>query len=250
MNKKNIVIIVLLILIGVMSLVATKVVKDSDYNANNTVSSSINSNEINEKTKESNIKENKEKTEDDAIDKEKNDEENEDKNSPEENVEEAAEEITPQAENVSDDKENKNPEVNNKDVQNICSLEIVCHTILNNMDNLEEAKRPFVPGNGVILSTQSIEFTKGETVFDVLKRVCNSRNIQLEYSFTPMYNSYYVEGINQLYEFDCGPQSGWMYKVNNVFPNYGASAYEISNGDAIVFCYTCEGLGKDVGGGF
>ena len=36
-----------------------------------------------------------------------------------------------------------------------------------------------------------------------------------------MYNSVYIEGINNLYEFDCGELSGWMYKVNGWFPNYG-----------------------------
>lgn len=40
-----------------------------------------------------------------------------------------------------------------------------------------------------------------------------------------MYNSAYIEGINNLYEFDCGSLSGWMYKVNEWFPNYGCSRY-------------------------
>ena len=43
--------------------------------------------------------------------------------------------------------------------------------------------------------------------------------------YTPLYKSYYVEGINQLYEFDCGKNSGWMYSVNGEYPNYGASSY-------------------------
>ena len=72
-------------------------------------------------------------------------------------------------------------------------------------------------------------------------------NIQIEYSWTPMYDSYYIEGINHLYEFDCGEQSGWMYKVNEWFPNYGCSSYEVGDGDVIVWCYTCMGLGADVG---
>ena len=64
-----------------------------------------------------------------------------------------------------------------------------------------------------------------------------------------MYDSYYIEGINNLYEFDCGSESGWMYKVNGWFPNYGCSAYPLKDGDVIVWCYTCNGLGADVGGG-
>ena len=127
------------------------------------------------------------------------------------------------------------------------SLSIYCDTILNNWDNLDPAKAGYVPANGVIL-TATVEITAGETVFDVLKRACSAFGIQLEYSWTPMYNSYYIEGINNLYEFDCGPESGWMYKVDGWFPNYGCSGYTLSGGENIVWCYTCNGLGADVGG--
>ena len=130
-----------------------------------------------------------------------------------------------------------------------CTIEIRCDTILNNMDNLQEGKNSYVPANGKILSLSTIEFKEGETVFDVLKRACDLAGIQLEYSWTPMYNSYYIEGINNLYEFDCGNESGWMYKVNGWFPNYGCSSYIVHDNDSIVFCYTCKGLGADVGGG-
>lgn len=129
-----------------------------------------------------------------------------------------------------------------------CNITIRCDTILNNMGDLEPGKERFVPGSGVILGTTTVEFTDGETVFDVLKRVCSRANIQLEYSWTPMYESYYIEGINNLYEFDCGEQSGWMYKVDGWFPNYGCSKYVLKGGDTIVWCYTCKGLGADVGG--
>ena len=129
-----------------------------------------------------------------------------------------------------------------------CTIKISCETILNNMENLREGKESYVPSSGVILSTTTVNFKEGETVFDVLKRVCSSKGIQLEYSWTPMYDSYYIEGINHLYEFDCGGQSGWMYKVNGWFPNYGCSSYVLEDGDTIVWCYTCNGLGADVGG--
>ena len=70
--------------------------------------------------------------------------------------------------------------------------------------------------------------------------------IQLSSKYTPLYKSYYVEGINQLYEFDCGKNSGWMYSVNGEFPNYGASSYKPKDGDKIEWKYTCN-LGSDVG---
>lgn len=128
-----------------------------------------------------------------------------------------------------------------------CTIEIRCDTILKNMSDLTAGKDRYVPANGVILAASTVEFVDGETVFDVLRRVCSYGGIQLEYSYTPMYGSYYIEGINNLYEFDCGQQSGWMYKVNGWFPNYGCSEYTLKDGDTIVWCYTCKGLGTDVG---
>lgn len=128
-----------------------------------------------------------------------------------------------------------------------CTITIRCDTILNNMSDLKPEKAEFVPANGVILPTVSVNFKKGETVFDVLKRACASSNIQLEYSMNPIFGSYYIEGINNLYEKDCGEDSGWMYKVNGWFPNYGCSDYTLSDGDVIVWTYTCKGIGADVG---
>lgn len=137
--------------------------------------------------------------------------------------------------------------VQNENTENLCTITIRCDTIFDNVDSMEEAKLPYVPEDGQILPEITVEFTPGETVFDVLKRVCEASDLQIEYSWTPLYDSYYIEGINHLYEFDCGFESGWMYKVNGWFPNYGCSAYELQGGEEIVWYYTCKGLGTDVG---
>lgn len=128
-----------------------------------------------------------------------------------------------------------------------CTITIRCDTILDNMDKLNPDKAVYVPCNGVILQTVAVKFTEGETAFDVLKRACEAADIQLEYSWQPIYNGYYVEGINHLYEKDCADASGWMYKVNGWFPNYTISNYILQEGDSIVLCYTCVGYGTDVG---
>lgn len=130
-----------------------------------------------------------------------------------------------------------------------CTFTITCSTILDNMNDLDPEKVELVPKDGIILKKQKVQFKEGESVYDVLVRVCKDNKIHMESSWTPMYNSAYVEGINNLYEFDCGSLSGWMYKVNEWFPNYGCSRYELKNGDDVVWCYTCN-LGYDVGGGY
>ena len=141
----------------------------------------------------------------------------------------------------------ENRMVQNENTENLCTITIRCDTIFDNVDSMEEAKLPYVPEDGEILPVITVEFTPGETVFDVLKRVCEASDLQIEYSWTPLYDSYYIEGINHLYEFDCGFESGWMYKVDGWFPNYGCSAYELKGGEEIVWSYTCVGLGADLG---
>lgn len=126
-----------------------------------------------------------------------------------------------------------------------CTFSISCATILDNMDKLDKDKNGLVPNDGWIVEPVTLEFTQGETVFDVLKRVCMGKKIHMESSWTPLYNSAYIEGINNLYQFDCGKLSGWMYCVNGVYNQYGCSKTVIKNGDVISWVYTCD-LGKDI----
>ena len=112
-----------------------------------------------------------------------------------------------------------------------CTISIECSSILDNMEDLKETE---------------VSFKGGETAFDVLKQICGKKGIHMASRYTPLYKSYYVEGINQLYEFDCGKNSGWMYSVNGEYPNYGASSYNLKDGDKVEWRYTCN-LGSDVG---
>lgn len=136
-----------------------------------------------------------------------------------------------------------------KDTRHTCKFSIECSTILNNLDDLNPDKLDALPSDGIILKSCTVTFHDGESVFDVLKRICADNGIQMEASFTPMYNSAYVEGIHNLYEFDCGSGSGWMYRVNGWYPNYGCSRYQLRQGDVVEWRYTCN-LGDDIGGGY
>lgn len=134
------------------------------------------------------------------------------------------------------------------DTKYTCTISISCETILDNMDKCAESKKALVPEDGIILPATEVTFSDGESVYDVLQRVCKANKIHMESSFTPVYNSAYIEGIHNLYEFDVGKLSGWMYAVNGWFPNYGCSRYQLKNGDVVEWCYTCD-LGEDLGSG-
>lgn len=127
-----------------------------------------------------------------------------------------------------------------------CTLLVSCEVLLEKMEVLDAEKRELIPENGWIYSASEVVFYEGESVFNVLQREMKSNQIHLEFVNTPLYNSTYIEGINNLYEFDAGELSGWMYQVNGTFPSYGSSQYILEDGDTIWWQYTCD-LGADLG---
>ena len=137
----------------------------------------------------------------------------------------------------------------NKGKTYTCTFSIECSTILNNLSMLDPNKLEMLPSGGIILPQTTVVFYEGESVFDVLQRVCKENGIHLESEWTPIYNTAYIEGIHNLYEFDCGALSGWMYSVNGWYPNYGCSRYQLKDGDVVQWRYTCD-LGNDIGGGY
>ncbi len=128
-----------------------------------------------------------------------------------------------------------------------CTLSVSCETILKQMELLEEDKWELIPENGVIYAAKAVTFYEGESVFHVLQREMKKAGIQMEFTNTPLYHSSYLASIGNLYEFDAGELSGWVYEVNGWFPNYGCSRYQLQDGDVVQWHYTCD-LGEDVGG--
>jgi len=125
-----------------------------------------------------------------------------------------------------------------------CTLTVQCDAVLNSLSALAEEKRTVIPENGILYHEKKVAFTEGESVFDILLREMKKNQIHFEFVKTPMYNSAYIEGIGNLYEFDCGDYSGWLYRVNGKNPNYGCSQYKVRNGDEIVFYYSCNYLNE------
>ncbi|QQY80150.1 uncharacterized protein DUF4430 [Keratinibaculum paraultunense] len=97
---------------------------------------------------------------------------------------------------------------------------------------------------GTILGLTEVELNDGDTVFDVLKRVVKDKGIQMEYKGRK--SSVYIRGIHNIYEFDRGPESGWVYRVNGKVPQVSCGAYKLKDGDKIEWLYTTN-LGKEFG---
>ena len=126
-------------------------------------------------------------------------------------------------------------------------ISIDCSLIFDNYDQLQEnlKSEEFVPSDGVILEQKEYVLRPGDSVFDVLDRVTKHNRIQMEYSGSIESKTIYIKGLNHLYEFSCGPLSGWIYKVNGEIVSYSCSQYQLKDGDIIEWVYSCN-VGNDV----
>ncbi len=154
-----------------------------------------------------------------------------------------------------------NTATSDANIEKYCIVRIECNTIYDNISKLKSGKKDFLPSSGIILNNVKVNITGKESAFEVIIKACEeytctdscqycvSNGVQIEYTYTPAFNNYYIEGIHQIYEKDCGTQSGWMYSVNGEFPDVGSSSYTVSPGDVIVFSFTCN-MGEDIGNTF
>lgn len=101
-----------------------------------------------------------------------------------------------------------------------------------------------VPPDGVILAPTAIPIAAGDTAFTVLTEAAQAFGIHLESSGGA--GMHYVSGVANLYEFDCGDLSGWLYAVNGSTPSVGCDQYLLSGGDVVEWAYSLD-MGGDLG---
>lgn len=96
---------------------------------------------------------------------------------------------------------------------------------------------------GIILAETDVSLAFGESVYDILAEVTAENRIHLETNGAK--DSVYVEGIANLYEFQHGDLSGWVYLVNGERPSESAGEYVLKDGDKIEWIYSLA-LGEDI----
>ncbi len=94
----------------------------------------------------------------------------------------------------------------------------------------------------VFFRKQAIKIEPGETAFSLLEKTGLSLDVDMNTQY-----GVYVSGIEGLSETDEGPESGWLYRVNGVFPGHSAALERVYEGYYVEWLYTRD-LGKDVGG--
>ena len=79
----------------------------------------------------------------------------------------------------------------------------------------------------VPLPATEMKITDGDTVLKALIAITKEKKIQMDYRGGQGATAY-VEGMGNVYEFDRGQGSGWMYRVNGIFPDRGAGVVPFS----------------------
>lgn len=92
-----------------------------------------------------------------------------------------------------------------------------------------------VIGINTTMMQGNIEVNSSSTAYSVLRELAKQNGKSI--STKGFGSTVYVSGIDGLKEFDHGPSSGWMYKVNGTPPNIGAGAYKVKAGDTIIWYY-------------
>jgi len=158
----------------------------------------------------------------------------------------AAPETVDAPEYTPDQESDETQHVINDDGSFLVTLTIRVDTLLDNMHLLDRDKHELVPSDGIIFPATQVTAYEGESVFNILQRETRRARVHMASRFTPGFNSAYVEAINNIYAYDAGALSGWMYSVNGVFPNVGSSLFLLSPGDEIAWLYSVD-LGRDLG---
>lgn len=119
-----------------------------------------------------------------------------------------------------------------------CTVTVECKSILKNMDKLADGHAPYVPSDGYFINGCTVTLDNGSSAYDAVQLACNKQGVHM----TTVNSGYgkYVKGFNNIDEKDCGSQSGWLYFVNGNSPSKSCSKYKLSNGDNVVFSYTCK----------
>lgn len=119
-----------------------------------------------------------------------------------------------------------------------CTVTVECKSILKNMDKLANGHAPYVPSDGYFINGCTVTLDNGSSAYDAVQLACNKQGVHM----TTVNSGYgkYVKGFNNIDEKDCGSQSGWLYFVNGSSPSKSCSKYKLSNGDNVVFSYTCK----------
>lgn len=102
-------------------------------------------------------------------------------------------------------------------------------------------------GNSLWLTESNVYVNANTSAAELLKKVFDDNNVACEGLDTGYIKSVTYNGIT-LREFEKGPNSGWMYKVNGETPEISINNYKLSSGDKVELVYVEDYTKVNYGG--
>lgn len=105
-------------------------------------------------------------------------------------------------------------------------------------ENVEAITLTIIGDNkkGTIVETVKVPIAENDSLLDATLGYLKQKGIQ--YSVRGSGSTAYVEGIDNIYEFDHGPMSGWEAKKNGHSLSKSAGITSVKDGDTIRWVYT------------
>ena len=112
------------------------------------------------------------------------------------------------------------------------TVNISCHKLLG---FATENLRNKIPNEGYLLTSCQVQIDDDDTVYDVLRRVCEAKG--MNYSASKGSFGVYVSSIDNLSDSVVGKTAGWCYFVNGNFAKVSASKFKVDDGQTIDWEY-------------
>ena len=94
------------------------------------------------------------------------------------------------------------------------------------------------PGSGSAWYSGSVRVAKGATAEQAIRSAADSAGLSLDIK------DGYLRAVTRsgvtLGQYDEGPNSGWLYKVNGKAPNVGIAGYRLNGGETVTVYYTAD----------
>lgn len=114
--------------------------------------------------------------------------------------------------------------------------------IFDHEEELKDNKKEYVPDDGMVLTSEMVNFEEGDTIMNVLKKAAKQQNVVIDFEAGAQSStgSSFIKGINQIYNGDCGAMSGWMYKVNGEWAEVPADQMKAEKQQNIEWVFICD----------
>ena len=87
----------------------------------------------------------------------------------------------------------------------------------------------------ILLERTKLPLYEKISVFAFTRDTCETKEIPIEYD-----ERFYISKIGALKEYDLGPQSGWVFTLNDKMINVSSNNIQVKDGDNVVWAYVAK----------